>query len=66
MCKIIGFTRKVDGYRTTAGFMQSELFKTACNKAAISTGLPIEKVYTKRQANKFLKSKGIVFNHLNT
>jgi len=66
MCKIIGFTKRVDGYRTAAGFMKTELFKTACMKVAGKGNyVDYAQLYTKRQASKFLKSRGIVFNHLN-
>ena len=68
MCKIIGFTKRVDGYQTAAGFMRTELFKTTCMKTAGKGKLMhkrYKELYTKRQASKFLKGRGIVFNHLN-
>jgi hypothetical protein len=65
MCKIIGFIGKVDGYRTAAGFMRTELFKSACNRTATDTDTTFNGLYTKRQASKFLRAKGIVFNHTN-
>jgi len=65
MCKIIGFTKRVDGYRTAAGFMTTPLFKAACKRTAADTETKLKDLYTKRQASKFLKGRGIVFNHLN-
>ena len=66
MCKIIGFTKRVDGYQTAAGFMNTELFKNACMKVAGQGNfIAYAQLYTRRQASKFLKARGVVFNHIN-
>ena len=61
MVKIVGFTKKIDGYQTTAGKMQTPLFKDACAKAAVKLQKPQHELYTKRQAVKFFRGFGIVF-----
>lgn len=65
MCKIIGFIKRVDGYQTARGFINSATFKNACLEAATVTGIPPSALCTQRQARKFLKAKGIVFQHIN-
>jgi len=66
MVKIVGFTKRIDGYQTTAGKMQTPLFKDACNKAAVRLQKPWEELYTKRQAVKFFRGIGIVFKTVNS
>ncbi len=62
MTKIIGFTKKVDGFQTRTGFMSSVLFTNACKTTAKRLGMEINELVSKRQAGKFLKGEGIVFN----
>jgi|AntRauMFilla1563_2_1112583.scaffolds.fasta_scaffold13083_4 hypothetical protein len=61
MAKIIRFV-KVDGYQTRAGITQSNIFKNSCEKAAKILGLDVVTLNTKRQASKFKRGTGIVFN----
>ncbi len=62
MARVIGFTNKVDGYRTRAGFMSSAIFTNACKDTARKLGVNMATLVTKRQAGKFLKGEGVVFN----
>jgi len=62
MAKIIGFTKKVDGFQTRAGFMSSTIFTNACKTTAMKLGTEMTELFSKRQAGKFLKGEGIVFN----
>lgn len=62
MAKIIGFMERVDGYRTAAGKSNHNLFVNACEKAAEVLDMPVDKLATKRQASKFFRGTGIVFN----
>jgi hypothetical protein len=66
MIKIVGFTKRIDGYQTTAGKMQTSLFKNACAKAAVKLQKPHYELYTKRQAVKFFRGFGIVFKTINS
>ena len=61
MVKIIGFSKQVDGYQTTAGKMTSALFQNACVKTAEKTQKPFSDLYTKRQATKFFRGMGLVY-----
>lgn len=60
--KVVGFVKKVDGYQTRAGKINNTMFVNACKALAEHTGLPYETYLTKRQAGKFFKGEGIVFN----
>ena len=61
MCKIIGFTNKVDGYQTITGKQSTKVFMNACKTTADKTGAPLESLKTKRQASKFFRGKGVVY-----
>jgi len=61
MVKIIGFTNKVDGFRTSAGFMSSAIFLTSCETTAKKLKVSMDTLLTKRQSSKFKRGKGIVY-----
>lgn len=63
--KVVGFTKRVDGYRTIAGKMTNEVFVNACKAMAERTGASLDIYLTKRQAGKFFRGQGIVFDNLN-
>lgn len=62
MAKIVGFTGNVDGFKTRAGFMSSTMFLTACETTVEKLKLTMDQVYTKRQAGKFRRGRGLVYN----
>jgi len=67
MAKIVGFTQvngRTAGYRTRAGFKNSEVFMVACAKVASRLELPLDSLVTKRQAGKFKCKEGLVYNTL--
>ena len=61
MCKIVGFTNKIDGYKTTAGKKTLPVFIDACDKTALILDKNFNKLCTTRQASKFFKQRGIVY-----
>lgn len=63
MAKIVGFTKRVDGYSTKAGAMTSTIFVNACAAAAKKLDINFLDLRTKRQAGKFFKGKGIVYTN---
>jgi len=76
MAKVIGFDPKVaketrtrDGKRvkavarTAAVLMTDPLFTGACRRAADALEIDIVKLITKRQASKFYRGEGIVYQN---
>ena len=61
MVKIIGFTKRIDGYRTSKGFMNTDLFINSCKRAAKDLNVSFDTLYTKRQSTKFRRGTGIVY-----
>lgn len=59
--KITGFMKKVDGYSTNKGKMNQVMFVNACKALAAKNDVPVETYKTKRQAGKFFRGEGIVY-----
>ena len=64
MIKIVGFVKKVNGYRTLKGKMNDDFFINSCKKVAERTGASFASYYTKRQCSKFFRGHGIVYNEI--
>lgn len=62
--KITGFMKKVDGYSTNKGKMNQTMFVNACKALAEKTGGKAEMYITKRQAGKFFRGEGIVYQSI--
>lgn len=62
--KVIGFTKRVDGFQTRAGKLNQTMFVNACKAVSEKTGVPYETYLNKRQAGKFFRGQGIVFNSM--
>jgi hypothetical protein len=60
MVKVIGFSKKIAG-KTNKEYLKSASFGVACSRAASVLGIETAKLYTKRQASKFSRGKGLVY-----
>jgi uncharacterized protein (AIM24 family) len=59
--KVIGFMDRVGDYNTNKGKMNQVMFVNACKALAAKNEVPIETYRTKRQAGKFFRGEGIVY-----
>lgn len=65
--KVIGFNVRAAAKKsrtiiTASDWRKNELFKGACVKASEILNIPVDELNTRRQASKFMRGRGLVYN----